>query len=233
LSFSRVLGIIAKPPTNPAQSYAPTLANINWTMRLTITIIFLFSIKSVAADCLACWELRKVEIKFNDGSKKTGFVYWNEAWLNGNLKNWEKWANRFQESFLELHKTSPDQKIHMLTKVFTVNNDSLFEFKATTKKHQLELDVKDVMTIVEVDKASKKYQGAGDIPVYSEEDIQILNSNPFATYTVNISVADIYFLSYNKNIDRKKLKKITEEKPNAQPAELRKIGVLIVNIGYD
>src|SRR5687767_9321956 len=113
-------------------------------MRLITTIIFLFSIESATADCLACWQLRKVEIKLNDRSKKIGFVYWNEAWLNGNLKNWEQWTNRFPDSFLELHRTRPEQKIRMLTKLFTIKNDSLFEFKVTTKKHQLEIDVRDV-----------------------------------------------------------------------------------------
>lgn len=202
-------------------------------MRFGITLIFLFSIKLVAADCLACWELRKVEIKLNDGSKKIGFVFWNEAWLNGNLENWEKWTNRFPDSFLAFHKTTPEQKIRMLTKLFTIRNDSLFEFKVTTKEHQFEFDAKDVMAIVEIDKESKKYKGAGDLQVYTEEDIQILNSNPFATYTVDISVADVYFLSYNKDIGRRKLRKISEERYYAQQEELRKNGVLIVTIGYD
>jgi hypothetical protein len=202
-------------------------------MRFIIAIIFLFSVKSVAADCLACWQLRKVEVKLNDGSKKIGFVYWNEAWLNGNLKNWEKWTNKFPESFLELHKTRPEQKIHLLTKLFTIKNDSLFEFKVTTKKHQLEFDVKDVKSIIEIDKESKKYEGAGEIQVYSEDDIQILNSNPFATYTVNISVADVYFLSYNKDMDRRKLKTISEDKYYAQEVELRIKGVLLVTMNYD
>jgi hypothetical protein len=202
-------------------------------MKLIITVFFLFSIKSVAADCLACWQLRKVEIRLNESSTKTGFVYWNESWLYGNLKNSEKWANRFPENFLEWHRTRPEQKIHMLTKLFTIKNDSLFEFKVTTIAHQLEIDVKDIIGIIEIDKESKRYEGAGYIPVFSEAEIKILNSNPFATYTINISVADVYFLSYNKDIDRKKLKVISEDKYFGEESELKKKGVLFVTINYD
>jgi hypothetical protein len=202
-------------------------------MRFIIAIFFLFSIEAVAADCVACWQLRKVEVKLNDGSMKIGFVHWNEAWLIGSLKNWEKWIDRFPQSFLELHKARPEQKILMLTKLFTIRNDSLFEFKVTTKEHKIEFDVKDVMSMTEIDIESKKYEGAGDIPVYSEDDIEVLNSNPFATYSVNISVADVYFLSYNKDIDRKKLIKISEGRYFDEETELKKKGVLFVTIAYD
>jgi hypothetical protein len=202
-------------------------------MRHFFILTFVLVVNSAMADCLACWELRKVEVVLTNGSKKIGFVYWNEAWLNENLKNWEKWANKFPESFVELHRTTPNQKVHMIRKLFTVKNDSLFEFKVTTKEDLVQFDINQIKEIKEIDKDSKKYQGAGIISVYTQEEIQILNTNPFATYREEDSVSDTYFLSYKKGVDRKHLKKISEVTYAEQESELKRNGVLLVTISYD
>jgi hypothetical protein len=196
-------------------------------------VTFVLVMNSAMADCLACWELRKVEFVMTNGSKQTGFVYWNEAWLDGNLKNWEKWTNRFPESFVELHRTRPDQKVHLIRKLFTVKNDSLFEFKVTTKEELVQFDINQIKEIKEIDKDSKKYRGAGSISVYTQEEIQILNTNPFATYRVEDSMSDTYFLSYKKGVDRKHLKRISEATYAEQKSELKRNGVLLVTISYD
>jgi len=202
-------------------------------MRTTLFLLTIFIITSVAkADCLACWELRKVNVILKNGETKTGFVYWNESWLDGTTKNWKELKNRFPVNFIEYHRSRPQQKFHLLTKLTTVKNDSLFGFKAITKEDQQAIQTEDIQKMVELDKDSKKYQGAGDIPIYTLEELKQLMTNPYATYLSSGPVSDTYFLSYNKKIARQQLKEISETN-EIKPDELTKMGVLIVSIGYD
>lgn len=205
-------------------------------MRYLFFLSFLFISNLAQADCLACWELRKVRIVLTNDSVRTGYVYWNEAWLGSNLKDWETWKNRFPESMVALYKITPERKIHMILKLFTVKNDSLFEFNVTTKAHQVELYVNQIRGIEELDKTAKKYEGAGPLPVYSLEEIKLLNTNPFAFYRLEDSVSETYYLSYNKEITRKQLKEmITETNPDREAVDaiLKRKKILIVDIFFD
>ncbi|HMG89830.1 MAG TPA: hypothetical protein VK589_07215 [Chryseolinea sp.] len=184
------------------------------------------------ADCLACWELRKVEITLKNGETRTGFVFWNEAWLDETIENWKELRNKFPENFMALHRSKPGQNIYLLTKLTTVKNDSLQEFKAITKEDQLGIRPDEVTVITELDQGLKKYEGAGKIPVYTLEELNKLNTNPYATYQYEGAVSDDFFLSYNKKITRQQLKKISENN-EIGPDELTKMGVIIVTIGYD
>lgn len=202
-------------------------------MRTALFLLTIFLTTSVAkADCLACWELRKVNVILKNGETKTGFVYWNESWLDETTKNWKELKNKFPDNFIEYHRSRPQKTFHLLTKLTTVKNDSLSGFKAITKDDQQAILTEDIQKMIELDKDSKKYQGAGDIPIYTLEELKKLNTNPNATYLSSGPVSDIYFLSYNKKVTRQQLRKISEDN-EIKPDELTKMGVLIVNIGYD
>jgi hypothetical protein len=202
-------------------------------MKATILVLTIIITTSIAeADCLACWELRKVEITLKNGESRTGFVRWNEAWLNETIKNWKELRNAFPENFMALHRSKPGQNIYLLTKLTTVKNDSVKEFKAITKEDQLIIQPDEITTITEFDKDLKKYEGAGEIPVYTREELIKLNTNPYATYQYVGPVSDAYFLSYNKKVTRQQLKEISENN-ELESDELTRMGVIMVTVGYD
>jgi hypothetical protein len=214
--------------------------NMESRVHLPIVRIVLFLLTSVLtsttvkADCLACWELRKVEIILKNGESKTGFVHWNESWLNEKVKNWKELRNKFPENLLECYRNSPDNReILVLTKLTTVKNDSLIEFKATTEKDQFRISVDEIVKMVELEKNLEKYQGAGSIPIYTQAELDSLKTNPYATYQMDISVSDVYFLSYNKDIKRQQLREISESDYWPEKEELAKKGVIIITLGYD
>ena len=184
------------------------------------------------ADCLACWELRKVDVILKNGETRTGFVYWNESWLDEATKNWRELKNKFPENFIEYHRSRPQQKFHLLTKLTTVKNDSIFEFLATTNEDQQIILTDEILKMFEIDKGSKKYQGAGDIPMFTPEELRRLKTNPYATYLSSGPVSDICIFSYNKKVTRQQLKKISENN-EIKPEELTKMGVITVTMGYD
>src|SRR5688572_1750772 len=100
--------------------------NIESKLQLPIIrmVLFLLAIilasTTVKADCLACWELRKVEITLKNGETKTGFVQWNDSWLNEKVENWKELRNKFPENLLECYRSSPNNReILVLTKLMT------------------------------------------------------------------------------------------------------------------
>ncbi len=200
-------------------------------MKPLLIFAFVFMGAYCMADCLACFELRKVEIITNDGLKKTGYVYWNEAWLSGEM---QQWANKFPQSLIALYKTMPERPIQLIKKIYTVKNDSLFEFKVTTQEDISEVTVNQIKEIREIDKEAKKYQGVFSLDIYTLHEIKLLNTNPFATYRTEDAAGEYYYLSYSKDIDRKQLQRIEEKKYPERDIELKKNkGIIRVVVGYD
>jgi hypothetical protein len=203
-------------------------------MKKTITLLLILIASTIVkADCLACWELRKVEITLTNGEIMTGFVRWNESWVVL-LEDWKVWKNNFPQSLIHYHKSIPNnQDILVLTKLTNVKNDSLFEFKATTEKDQFIIRPEEIDRIVEIDEESKRYQSAGGIPVYTETELETLNKNPYAAYHKDIGVADVYFLSYNKRINKQMLQEYSKSEYWTKKDELSMKGVIIVILSYD
>jgi hypothetical protein len=165
-----------------------------------------------------------------NGKIKEGYVFWNESWLSETVKNWVELRNKFPENFIEYNLKR--NEIYLLTKLTIVKNDSLSEFKAITKEDEQIIQIDEILKIIEIEKDSVKYQGAGDIPRYTQVELDKLNTNPFATYQYNGSTSDEYFLSYNKKVTRQHLKKISESN-EINREELIEMGVIVVSIGFD
>ena len=204
------------------------------TFILFIAILFISTAK---ADCLACWELRKVKITLTNSDTLSGFVQWNEAWLPG-ITGLKEWRNKFPESLVPFYYYrnlfyGDSMKILVIKDLVIVKNDSMPEFKATTPDNLLRFDHSAIKTIVELDDNSEKYNGAGDIPTFTLGDLNKLQTNPYAIILIDGIVADIYILSYNPEITRKQLELINADNYGNQIDELNKQGVITVNISYD
>jgi hypothetical protein len=206
-------------------------------MRLAILlfVIFCYFASSEAkADCLACWELHKVEITFNTGLTKTGFVYWNDQWLGAyGGGDWAKWKNKFPESFVAHYKHKQDTfSISLIQRLYNIKNDSLPGFIATTEADIFKFKISDLKRIIEIDKGARRIAGAGEVLVYSLKEMEILKTNPFATFYVQESVFDAYLVSYNKEINREALRKLTAGGRYPEK-DWKSLGVLFVVFDFD
>uniref|UniRef100_UPI0040495C47 hypothetical protein n=1 Tax=Fulvivirga sp. TaxID=1931237 RepID=UPI0040495C47 len=189
-----------------------------------ISILCLFP-KLVQADCLACWSLRNVEISLTNGDTISGFVYWNDQWINTG-------QSQFPQGFLEYHQDKGDSVFIMLKKVRTVKNDSISEIKTITEDDKLLIRLDQIKSIEEINKEDEIYWGAGELQTFTLEEIEKLNTNPVAFYHKEIPVTDIYYLSYNSEIDKKKLIELSELS-NQTHISYESTGVIIITISYD
>lgn len=197
-----------------------------------ILLLAVISFQTADALCLSCWELHKVDITLNNGQVITGYIKWNEAWLNDVLDT-AVWKNRFPESVLPYYQNLGYKwDLEFITDIFVVKNDSISEFIATKPVSQGNLDYTKIKSIHETVPATKVYHGADEIPLLSETEINQLNTNPVATYFVDSGLFGTQFISYNKAITYQELSKITPENVRQMTEILRPKGVIVLSNGY-
>jgi hypothetical protein len=202
------------------------------TKYLTFFLLIL-TFNTTKASCLACWEQRKVEIILTTGDTLIGYVEWNELWISS-IPNFKKWGNKFPESLVPLYENLPYKKELVLIKEFIdIKNDSIDHFFCTKKELKRILDYKQILSIKELDKKEKKREGANEVLVLTQQEIDELQTNPFAIISIEEPVSDTYFLSYNPLITKQILKTIVPKNYECKIPELKTKGIIIYSISYD
>ncbi|NTW25903.1 MAG: hypothetical protein HGA37_14495 [Lentimicrobium sp.] len=200
--------------------------------RILVLFILVFGFNTTQADCLNCWELRKVEITMNSGEVVTGYLKWNEIWLNDVLDT-AVWKNRFPESLLPYYQNlSYKWDLELITEVFIIKNDSISEFIATKAACVGNLDYTKIKSVRELDPTAKKYHGIDEIQLLTQNEIDKLKTNPVAVFYYDSSVFGTYFISYNPAITFKVLNEINEENYSRKVTELKAKGVIVYSFGY-
>jgi len=201
-------------------------------IRMLALLILVSGFISAKADCPACWELRKVEITMKSGEIITGYVKWNELWLNDVLDT-TVWKNRFPESLLPYYENLGYKwDLEFITELFIIKNDSIDEFIATKAECTGNLDYTKIKSVRELDASAKKYHGIDEIQILSQKDIDRLKSNPVAVFYYDSGVFGTYFLSYNPAITFKVMSGINAENYTRKVDELKLKGVIVYSFGY-
>jgi len=202
------------------------------TKYLTFFLLIL-TFNIAKASCLACWEQRKVEIILTTGDTLTGYVEWNELWISS-IPNFKKWGNKFPESLVPLYENLPYKKeLVLITEFIDIKNDSIDRFFCTKKELKRMLDYKQILSIKELDKKGKKREGANNVLVLTQQEIDKLQTNPFAIISIEEPVSDTYFLSYNPLITKQILRSIIPQNYEDKIPELKTKGVIVYSISYD
>lgn len=199
---------------------------------LTLFLLAL-TVNDAKAGCLACWEQRKVEIVLTTGDTLTGYVEWNELWIS-NIPELEKWKDEFPESLVPFYKNVPYKKELVLIKEFIdIKNDSIDAFFCTKSELKQLLDYRQILSIKELDQNKKKREGADEVLILTQPEIDKLQTNPVAVIRIEEPVSDTYFLSYNPFINKQLLKSMIPQNYGDKIPELKAKGVIVYSISYD
>ena len=211
----------------------PVLKYKRKVLQLSFLIcVFLFNGFSATADCLACWELKKVHITLKNDKEITGFVRWNEIWIY-RMENSEELKNKFPQSLVPYYGYIKNSELLIYTQLIDVGNDSIMNFKATSESSIQKIKVSDIDTIKEIQSDSEKVYGAGDLPAFSDKELKLLKKNPYATHSFNVNVADVFFLSYSAEIKREDLAKISKTDYYLKKKDLLEQDIVIIILSYD
>ena len=182
------------------------------------------------ADCLACSELKGVQIETKNGDSQKGYVSWNPAWFK------ERQHARFPEALLSPESWENDlpRTVRLYKTLYRIKHP--LSILVTTNAGTVTLSLRDIRRIVPFPQEHDGYQGAG-LPVLSQTAIRLLSQEePYALFKDDSGPTDIYLISFKKGIDkeklrhiRKSLRKITAETVSELEASL----VILLSIPYD
>jgi hypothetical protein len=205
----------------------------NPMLRFILFAAMVMAFHHAKADCLACWEQRKVEIILSTGDTLTGYVAWNEAWLE-DTPGGEQWKNKFPESLVAFYRNIPNHKdLMLIQKLIPVKNDSIDLFFATQKEFIKFVDLKQVKSIRELEVDTVKYQGAGKIPVFTQTEFDRLKTNPVAILEIEEPVSDTFLLSYSPLVTKEVLNSIHNSRIDKNTDEMKQKGIIVYTIAYD
>lgn len=199
---------------------------------LFILLIALLGYNAAKADCFSCWELRKVEITLKSGSMITGYIKWNDSWLNG-VVDTAVWKNRFPESLVAYYENLGYKwDLEIYEEIYLIKNDSINPFVVTKPEKTGALDYEKIKTIRELDPDGKIYRGMGEILTFTQDEISKMMTNPFAVFYFDSAYYSTWFLSYSKYITAHELSKINADNLKEKTSELKKKGVIVYTFGY-
>jgi hypothetical protein len=154
-----------------------------------------------SADCIACFQLKGVEVILNDGRIVTGYIPWNDSWVTG----WAETEKKFPDIVFELGKTeSVSVYTHLKWIKFPIGG-----VVATLKP--LEISIWEIKQLLAKPGGFEGVDGATKLPVVSERTADLLQTPPQASCTYDASVADVYWVSYNKNVTKAQIDCLCEK----------------------
>ena len=196
-----------------------------------IALIFglCLALTEAKADCVACWTLELVEVTLADNTTKTGYMMWNDQWLNVSVSGCsfdDKVKKCFQESHL--------QGFVLYKQIYALGSHLPCEGVVTTQSSIDSIHMDKVKEITQLPDQKEKISGAGEITTQSEQSIKLLNKKPFCFYREEDTVSETYFLSYNNKIDVAQLQEIGKTRDYwLKRSSFEKQGVIIIMISWD
>ena len=197
-----------------------------------ICFAFLFHPSYLHADCLACFELKCVQVTMKDGQKYSGYVGLNPAWFTSREKS------KFPDTLLRRESWGPypRESIPLYRKVYTIRFPTTA--LVTRNSDLLTLRFSDVESMSANPMEHDGYRGAGGLPVLSLTAIRLLSeSKPYAFIKQDADVSDHYLISLNPEIDEPKLRKIYDDLKNwitkDKLKELEESRIIFFSLSYD
>lgn len=188
----------------------------------------LFQLRAIA-DCLACWEMRGVKIITFENDTIYGYVTWNDSWYT--ISQGCSLA-KFPKCFIDDHLTRKRFKFNLYKKIFLVNYPYQNAY-VVRRSDVITIEIKNIKRISAKRLPHNGLPGAGEVVVVSDSLVSILQKRPFAQYALYESCWDIYFLSYNKNINEDSLIAISNSNFWGKREYLEGIGVIILKYSFD
>lgn len=200
-----------------------------------VLIIFLIAFSHqanmVQADCLACFELKGVQIELKNGRMHRGYVQWNFVWFK------ERENARFPDSLLssESWQYPPLEFVRLYKEVYKVEHP--LPVLVTTSTGTINIALSDIKKMVPAPQELDGYQGAAGLPFLSQTAIRLLSEGePYALLKDDSGVADVYLISFNQDITLDKLRQIHAGLKSISPQEVTKLEesqVIHLSIPYD
>ncbi len=151
--------------------------------------------------CMACFQLRGVEIILDDGRIVKGYIAWNDEWVTVFTNTKKKFPDII---FLREDRDVVSVYTHLRTIKFPIKG-------IVATKDPMVIRIPEIKRLVAKPGAFEGMAGATRLPLVSERIARLLQMPPEGYCTYDASVADVYWVSYNKNITKAQIDCLCEK----------------------
>jgi hypothetical protein len=166
---------------------------------------------------MACWKLKGERVRLKDGTRIKGYATWNDSWALFGYQTWSEEAKRSFEKVLATKKEFPDVIFDSRAHIDGISvYTHLRSIEYPVKNHlvaireSVGIGVKDIQEIKLYQGPFDGYDGATDLPVVSPRVADLLQTKPASFCVYDESVADVYWVSYEKSFPAEELKRLCE-----------------------
>jgi len=195
--------------------------------------IFITLSRIVAAECLACWSLHGVKVSTYKGDTNTGYVMWNPYWLSPPEK---KWGLAFPKNMMRhmLSEKKQHTSLVIYKNIYWGRLPAPIDSTFLTSYEDIDtIKLSEINNIARQKGAHEALGGAGDMPIVYRSTVDLLQGEPLFQFKEETTVSDIFFLSYNENVNADSLAKIANSNWYTKKIEYEKCKIIIMEISYD
>lgn len=181
------------------------------------------------ADCLACWILEPVEVQLKNNTTKTGYLMWNDQWLNDPSAD-----ESFDKKIKNYHSEPGRGYLVLYEQVYQLGGHLPCEGVVTTESLIDSISIEMVRSVKQLPHKGEKISGAGLITTLQKQSIELLKNKPSCFYISESTVSETYFLSYDSETDVSQLQEISETSDYwLKRKSFEKQGIIIIMIAWD
>jgi hypothetical protein len=156
-------------------------------------------------ECLSCWTLEAVQIQVSSGAVLTGYIPWNDGWveLNGRRLTAIEALTSKEAAVL---KQLGNLNLQLYPELLELSFDPL-KGKRLATKPPITLTRGDIIDVKHAEGPHTGYSGAGLIQEVSPFQVKRLKAGPAASCLLEDkgSLADCYWLDFNATHDSKEI----------------------------
>jgi len=189
-----------------------------FSLLVALLIVALVTSECVA-DCLSCWQLKGVLVRLKDGTTIEGYATWNDVWADlGYSRSSDDSRASYQRPAMNKKQFpevifDPAAQIDVIS-VYTHLRSIEYPVKdaLVATREPIRLSVKEILELKLKPGNHDGYDGAGHIPVVSSRIADLLQAKPIASCGYDASVADVYWVSYDKSFPAEELSRLCEQR---------------------
>ena len=180
------------------------------SLTISSVAIVLFCSDTLHSGCLACWKLYRAEITLKNDKRYEVYVKWNDEWLYDQfyLKETDK---SFPDVLFKLRTDSGIDRIWCHEYYDLRSVDYPQKGLIVALGEPLEISIDSLKSITLKDGPFNTYLGAGPIPVVDSRIASLLMTPPAAMCNYDTGASDVYWLSYNHDVDQEGIRWLCKE----------------------
>lgn len=193
------------------------------------------------ADCLACWKLKGVVVRLEDGTRIKGYAAWNQEWADLGYHFSTEQLKAFGQPAPAAKKKFPAVIFDPLAQIDDIAvYTHLRSIKYPAKNALVAIRGPIVLKVIDIREVKLNpgphdgYVGAGSLPLVSRRIADLLRTKPVASCQYEEATTYVYWVSYDKSFPEAELRRLCEQQGESDKEVVKRLKARdIFSLRYD